>query len=279
MIKLVASDLDGTLLADDKSIPEANKKALERAKEAGIETGLCSGRALPGLKAVLNELGPQRLGRYHIGLNGGMLYDAQEDQVVEAHPIGEDCVRRVLALARERANRVNIQLYTREHAYVERRCTSTAVYERLNRCQLQEVPTLDVLAAKAVKIVLIFHEADQLRDYHQAKELQAELSHRLPAGTSCCCSCEYLCEIIRSDCNKGAGLRRLAQKLGIQEDEILAIGDNDNDRAMLETAGYPAAVANAAPAVQALCRSVSRRTNTEGGVAELINKIIFAEDE
>jgi hypothetical protein len=141
-IKLIAMDLDGTLLAEDKSVPAVNREVLRQVKEAGIQTAICSGRALPGMKAVLSEVGLDRVGRYHIGLNGGILYDGEDDRVVEGYPIGEEAVRAVIQLGRTLRDRINIHLYTRETIYIEKRCPSTALYERLNRCHLTEIPDL-----------------------------------------------------------------------------------------------------------------------------------------
>ena len=77
MYRLLALDLDGTILADDKSVPPCNREALKRAKAQGTAPVICTGRALPGLKTILQELGPEAVGRYHIGLNGGILYDSR----------------------------------------------------------------------------------------------------------------------------------------------------------------------------------------------------------
>lgn len=278
-IRLLALDLDGTLLADDKSIPEENREVLKRLKEAGIQTAICSGRALPGMKAILAELGTERIGRYHIGLNGGLLYDAVSDRVIEGYPIGEQAVRKVIALGRSQETEINIQLYTKEEIYIEKRCSSTAVYEGLNHCRLTQIPDLMEKAAEAIKIIFILHESDQWKGTEKIKALEDRMAPLLPEETVGCCSCEYLYEVLARDRSKGSALKRLAERLAIPREKVMAMGDNENDRTMLEYAGYPVTLRNAEPDIQKLCRYVSKRDNNNGGMAEAIREIIFSEME
>ena len=275
MYRLLALDLDGTILADDKSVPPCNREALKRAKAQGTAPVICTGRALPGLKTILQELGPEAVGRYHIGLNGGILYDSRDDKVVQVHRMEPEAVRRVLELGRARRGRVNLQLYTEDGIYTEKRCASTAVYERLSRCRLQEIQDLTVLADKVVKLILIFHESEGLKDYGTVNALARELATQLPPGTVGCCSCEYLYEVLSADCSKGTALEQLGKRLGISREETAALGDNENDAAMLAYAGMPATTANGTERIKDLCRYVSRLDNNQGGAADIIEKMIL----
>ena len=278
-IRLLALDLDGTLLAEDKSIPRENLDILKRVKEAGIETVICSGRALPGMKAILKELGPERIGRYHIGLNGGLVYDAAFDTVLRGYPMGEKAVREVIALGRSLNGEVNIHLYTKEKIYIEKRCASTAIYEKMNHCRLIQVPDLTAWAQEAIKIIFILHEGGKRKDGTGIKALAARVEPLLPVGTVGCCSCEYLYEILSRDHNKGTGLKDLAAHLDIPREKIMAMGDNDNDEAMLTFAGYSAAPRNGTPNIRKLSRYISQKDNDNGAVADAVRKIIFSESE
>ncbi len=279
MYRLLAIDLDGTLLKDDKSVASENMGALERAKAAGLQTAICSGRALPGLSAILGDLGKDRIGRYHIGLNGGLLYDGWDEKIVASYPMGEKRACATIELGRRLRDRLNIHLYTKDTIYVEEYRHSTHVYETANRCRLVEVPDLMKYADGAIKIIFNLDEADALKDSKKITALAEELKPLLPEDMTCYGSCEYLLEVLPEDLNKGRGLANLAAHMGIDPAEVAAIGDNANDVPMLEKAGLPIAVANAEAGVKKVCRRITERTNNEGAVAEAIDQIIFENNE
>ena len=278
MYRLLAIDLDGTLLKDDKSVAPENMDAMERAKKAGLQTAICSGRALPGLSAILADLKKERIGQYHIGLNGGLLYDGWQEKIVASYPMGEENAKAAIELGRSMRDRFNIHLYTKDTIYVEEYRLSTQVYERANRCRLVIVPDLMEYAGEAIKIIYNLDDADGLKDNKKISALCEEIKPLLPAGMTCYGSCEYLLEVLPRELNKGKGLANLAAHLNMDLAEVAAIGDNANDIPMLETAGLAIAVANAEESIQKICSRVTKRTNNQGAVAEAIAPKVIADE-
>lgn len=277
MIRLFAVDLDGTLLDDNRQISEDNMAALEAAKNAGVEVAICSGRGFPGFKAMLDRLGERCLGRYHFGLNGGMIFDRELEQIEESSPIGEKKVLEILRIGKQFPDEVNIHLYTPTEILVERRTPSSPVYEQMNLCRLRTVPELEAYAAQAIKLIFVLHENEELKTTEKILRFGEKVCPLLPEGITGCHSCTYLFEIFSNSNSKAVGLQKLARLYGLTREEVMAIGDNQNDLPMLRVAGTSVAVANADPDTKATATFETEADNNHSAVAEAVRRFIYFE--
>ena len=273
--KLIAFDLDGTLLDDGKHVPEENLRALREAGEAGIWLVPATGRIPAGLPEPLRGLPGLR---YGILVNGALLYDFAEERVVgreeiplplalevvdymAAYPVLYDCYQ-------DEWGYIDQSLFDSAEAYI----ADPGIIDLLHRVRTP-VPSLRQYLADKGKSVqkLQLHT----RDEALRQKLLRELPEHFPqlAVTS---SIPTNIEINAKLANKGDGLRRLCALLGLHAQETLAFGDGTNDVSMLRAAGCGVAMANAAPAVKAAA-DAQAPSNNEYGVAQFLRLILGKE--
>lgn len=261
-VRLVATDMDGTLLGPDGDVSERTMNALRMVREQGIEVVLVTGRPPRWVSGVLDD------GTVHelvICSNGAIVYDPAADRVVQQNPITTEITTRLITQLRERAPGVTFALETAtgfgyEPDYpVARPPLSPRVADAL---ELARVPTSKLL---------VRHPAlpmEQLRDI--ALEVAGDDAVVTHSGFD-------LIEISAAGITKAYALERLCHDLGISADEVIAFGDMPNDLPMLAWAGYSVAVANAHPSV---LESVDEVTAPNGadGVALVLERVIAAPD-
>jgi len=277
MIRLVAIDLDGTLLSDDKTICPENVKAIGKALEKGCKIVLASGRSFESMKWEIDALGLRADGQYAIGLNGGILFNTKDGSLLFRNGMRPEAAKGVVALSRAWSEEVNAQLYDGEGVFVERWDRTTDFYEKVTHCRPEEVPDLNALTEKTIKIGFFLRkgEPSPTGPLDAAKALKKRAEAMKPENTSCAISAPYLVEFYDEFNNKGAGLRKLGEMIGIDTSEMIAIGDLDNDLPMIREAGLGVAMKNAPAEVKAEADYVTERTNNEGGVAEVIERFVL----
>lgn len=271
-VKLIAFDLDGTLLDDGKRIPEENLRALRAAGEAGLLLVPATGRIPEGLPEPLRGLPGLRCG---ILINGALLYDFAEGRAIGRAEIPVETALEVVDFLA--AQPVLYDCYQNEWGFVDR-----ALYERAGD-YIEDPGILDLLVRLRTPVPsLREHLAQQgegvqklqlhTKDRALRQRLLRELPERFPqlAITS---SIPTNIEINSAEANKGGALLRLCALLGVDPAETLAFGDGTNDLSLLRAAGLGAAVANAAPAVLDAADLITA-SNNESGVGKTIFSIL-----
>lgn len=267
-IKMIATDLDGTLLDDSKRVPAENLTALREASERGIVVALASGRMLSnvertetllcGLDCVLiayngaKVAGPRGNGRPLL-LHRPLSADITEVLIEYSHRTGfllNFYADEILFAEDGAQRRPYMDLYTRRTG-VPYRIVGDLLSEFRGVC-----PT---------KLIVL---ADSAETPGIMETLRAEVGDRICMTLS---EPEYV-EITAPGVDKGGILGPIASQYGISLAEVLALGDADNDVSMLRTAGIGVAMANAPERVQAAAGRVTERTNNEGGAAEAIRR-------
>lgn len=265
--KLLALDVDGTLLGEDLIIIEEARRAIAAAQALGVTVTLVTGRMFSAAVKIAKEL---NLNTPLICYQGAMIRHAGTGEILYHKSIPLAIARKFIAEAQNRNYHLNA--YVNDELYVAKVNEEATYYSELARVPLQIVGNLldfiDSPEKEPTKLVIIVQEEETLRvlDEFQAifgSELYVTRSHARFA------------EGVNPECSKGAALAALAQSLNIAREEVLAIGDNLNDLPMLEWAGMSVAVGTAAESVRAKAQYV-----TQGGigygVAETIEKFILA---
>jgi hydroxymethylpyrimidine pyrophosphatase-like HAD family hydrolase len=257
--RLVATDLDGTLLDDDGLLSERTQDVLRQVQERGVRVVIVTARPLRWMDELWSQVGGGR----GVGIvsNGAITYDIESHVVLELQGIPADVGLPMVEAIREAAPGTTIALeclggYRHEPAYVDLHPTPADM--RIgDLTELWDEPAVKVLAQHLTL------DPDDFR----ARAIDAVGEAATPTWTV-----DHLMEISAVGVTKGGALADLCERLGVAQDEVVAFGDMPNDLAMLTWAGTSYAVANGHESVLAAADHVAPR-NSEDGVAETLARV------
>lgn len=262
-IRLVVSDVDGTLVDPDKTLRPATIAAVRRLEAAGVGFTIISARPRSGLMALVETLGVDApVGAF----NGGTVF--RRDGTIEARfRVPEDVVRGALEAARDVA--VDIWVFAADRWYASNPEGEHVDHERIASAQ-EPVITQDfgALAGEVDKITFVSDDPPVLRALHE------RIAGVHGDDATIAQSQTYYLDITALEANKGEGVASLAKAFDVGLAEVAAIGDQANDLPMLLRAGLPIVMGNAPSAVKAQV-ATHTRSNAEDGVAHAIDTIIF----
>ena len=265
--KLLALDVDGTLVTDDLIITVAVKQALAAVAARGVVVTLATGRMFRSARQFSDEL---ELDVPLICYQGAMVRQSKTGQTIYHEPIPLDLARQFLTLTQAKGYHVNA--YVDDHLYVASLTEEARYYSSLARVPAEVVGDLltflDRPERAPTKLVVIVDEDRTLGVVH---ELEGEFGDKLYVTRSHA----RFAEVVNPVCNKGAALAALARSLDIPREAVMAVGDNLNDLPMLEWAGLSVAVANAAPVVKEKAGYVTQAV-VGAGVVEAVNRFILS---
>lgn len=261
-IRLLVSDLDGTLVAPDKSVPVSAVAAAARLREAGVTLALVSARPPFGMRYVAEGTHPAAVA----GFNGGTVMD-EKGIVLERHRLPEDAGRDALALLAARG--IPAWLFTEDEWLVTDPGAHYVPLEtRTVRQGPRVVPSLEPYLDQCGKIV------GSTEDHGLLAQLEAEMQAALGERATARRSQLYYLDVTHPDANKGFALEALCRQLGVTPAETACIGDAPNDLPMFAVAGFAIAMGNAEPEVQARAAAVVGRNDGDGW-AEAVDRIVI----
>ena len=265
MIKLLAVDMDGTCLGSDGKMSDKTYEALKKAADSGIIVVPTTGRNINILpKKIKND----NFYRYVISSNGSLVVDLEENRELSSAYIDSKTagdilkqLRKHLILTAIHMNRdfyVNgLILYFGVKRVLKEDATGLKISHHLSRLVKKEGVTVEEFQ--------LFYRGEKYRDI--IKDIIA------PHKDVCAAFSDGYAELFHRDGTKGTALLRLASHLGITPDEIVCIGDEENDISMFEVIGHPYAMGNAIDKIKELAEKVLP-TNDEDGVAFAVNEIL-----
>ena len=268
MIRLIATDLDGTLLRDKPPISRRNLEALAEAQERGITVVFVSARHPRDVRGIAEEAG---VSGPAICMNGALIYDVVADEVIKYDPIELTTIRKVVRTLRKELPEVTF------HWEQDRTFGREPAFERSGRKLSDEESAvrslMDVadLAEPVAKLIVKHPEVD-------SSGLLEAFSKILDETVLLTLSDPVHLEISAAGVHKGAALQWLCTELGVTADEVIAFGDMPNDIPMLTWAGRGVAMGNAHPALKDIADEVTS-TNLEDGVAEVIERVLESQVE
>ncbi|WP_223164280.1 HAD family hydrolase [Nocardioides mesophilus] len=259
MLKLVATDLDGTLLHTDGTVTARTRAALSAVEEQGVAVVFVTGRPMRWMDELWAHVGDHGLA---ICSNGGIVYDVARHEVRTARPIpvgvGLEVARRLreglpgAAFALERTDG-----FAKEPHFMERYPVPAGV---------DVGPLEQVFDERTVKLLARHEEHDPEKFWAATEELVGELV------TTTWSSAGALVEMSAAGVTKASTLAVLCRELGVAADEVVAFGDMPNDLPMLEWAGTSYAMANAHSSVLALADRTAP-AHDEDGVAHVLEQL------
>ena len=271
-MKILFTDLDGTLLTDDKQISPANYDALMRALAAGHRVVITTGRPLRSARVQAQKLGLDGPGCFIIAYNGAQVFDCGQGRLIYELPLPlqalyavvEECNRRGVYVQTYDENDVLVEPHN-AGPVAERYCAPIHMSWRTVN-SIRE----DVTQAPAKALVIDFDSREKTEAMEQW--IKANLSEQV----ECFFSSRYYLEVVHKGMDKGQAVLAMCQRLGIPVADSVAVGDEANDVSMITAAGVGVCMANGIPAAKAAADYVTERDNNHDGMVEVVEKFILS---
>lgn len=290
MYKLVAIDLDGTLLNSYGLVSKKNKEIIEKAVAEGKEIVLASGRPVSSVRSFANEIGANG---YIICGNGSMLYDLKNEKIIYDKFIEKQKALQIIKICEE--NSIYYNLYTENLTIAKSLNYNVMVYNNENQNKTDDKKTNIKIVSDIYKYIEEAQDVNVLkiticddnqiifggiiRKLREIKDIDVlDVSHMarktIKTGTEEVKVEYFYTEITSQNVNKWNAIEKLAQELNIEKEEIVAIGDNINDKEMIKNAGLGIIMGNSAPYMKEFA-DVEVADNNSDGVAEAIEKFVI----
>lgn len=259
MIRLLFSDVDGTLIGSSGTVDPAIWNAAARAHEAGITLAICSGRPAFGVSRDYAErLSP---GGWHVFQNGASIVNLASNKSLSAH-VADDIVQ--MLVVRARANGRVLELYTDSELAVEIDSPRTRAHADLLGIpfRTRSFTSLEGPIVRAQWLAALEDESSIVAEPHPGLEISPSTSPVMPDS--------LFVNMTPAGVDKGTAVRRVAEALSIPLEQVMFVGDGLNDVAALRIVGHPVAMGNA----EERAKQVSRRIVGDvdaGGLAEAID--------
>lgn len=268
--KLMAFDLDETLLNNEKQINEPVKEALYKAYEEGKILVFSTGRNI----AELRDFRKIEAFRYAVAINGSYIYDLKEDKVLVSNPIPKDSAEKLIEYLK--INDIHVGAHSHDYYLDEE------VLNNVERFHIENLYNTLKTNGKLIPSVIDFYSNNTMELYkvnlylnsdEEREEVRKEL---IPFEDEfeIVHSVGYTLELSKKGINKGNGLKYLCDYLGVDIKDTIAIGDSENDLAAIKTAGLGIAMANAQDSVKEAA-DVIVASNLEDGCKEAIEKYLL----
>lgn len=287
MYKLIAIDLDGTLLNSYGVITENTKKIIKKVEEQGVNIILASGRPIDSIQAIANEIESKK---YFIAGNGAIVYDIEKDEIIYENCLKKQKVLEIIKICEE--NSIGYSIYTEKEILTTALKYNVLYYHKENLKKPEDKKTkISIIqnmeeyikndnTSRYLKITVCDEDKivfdSIIRKLRNLKDIEVlDVSHMarktIKQGTEEIAVEYYYTEISRKNVDKWNAIEFLAKKLEIDSKDIMAIGDNINDKQMIENAGLGVAMGQSTPVITNVANEVTS-SNNEEGVARILQK-------
>lgn len=260
MFKLIVSDMDGTLLNEDKKVSEETKAAIKKLENHGASFTIATGRIYPAARIYSDDLG---ITTPLICCNGAVIVDPVTSEVLFGSPISKSLGIQVIDICEQYD--VYYHLYDKDTIYSNRMEQAIAYFTKFS----QDLPEAYKVKTKIVTSTKALFDQTQIYKigmFYDNTERALEMRKALEAisGASCFKSMDTMFDVLAENTNKGTALRRLCEMLNLELPEVVAFGDNENDLEMLQAAGYGIAMGNAEDFVKDVADHVADTNEADG---------------
>lgn len=267
--KILFVDLDATLLSDDKTVSARNREAIHRMLEQGHYLALATGRPVESARLVARDLGLNVPGCYMIAFNGAVLYDCAADRVLLKRTIPIEVVQELFERAKKAG--LYIQTYNNTDVLTAKHSKELDYYISKAHISYKLSPNvLDALEEEPQKVLMIALERQERLVKFQKDNLKWE-----QGKCNSFFSCREYLEYCPLNTSKGTGVEYLAKILGMPMDATVAVGDEENDISMIQTAHVGVAMKNGIKEIKDVADYVTKNDNNHDAIAEVIEKFIL----
>lgn len=287
MYKLVAVDLDGTMLNSYGAVTENTKNTIKKVIKNGTDVVIASGRPIDSIKAIAKEIGSEN---YFIAGNGALIYDIKKNEIIYEKYLSKQKVLEVIKICEQ--NSISYNVYTDKTILATALKYNVLYYYKENLKKEENKKTninivkdmyeyvKNIEEEKFLKITIcdsnqtVFNSI--IRKIRKVDGIEVlDVSHMsrkmIRQGTEDIPIQYYYTEISLAAVDKWNAIKFLMEKLNIKEDEVMAIGDNINDKKMIENAGLGVAMKGSTPVVTSVANDIAE-SNNEDGVAKILQK-------
>ena len=288
MYKLAAIDLDGTMLNQYGLVTQRTKDSIEKAQKNGIEIVIASGRPTDSVKTIAKEINSNR---YFISGNGAIIYDIANEQIIYENVLKKAKALDIIKICED--NSIYYNIYTEKEIIAKSLQCNVLYYhkenlnkEEKNKTHINIVENIyDYILNRDEKVVKITicdgHQAifnSIMRKLKEINDIEVlEVSHMsrkmIQQGTEEIPIEYFYTEISAKNVDKWNAIEFLKEKMRIETSEVIAIGDNMNDKKMIENAGLGIAMGESTPVVKKIADQITD-TNLEDGVAKALEGLV-----
>ena len=287
MYKLVAIDLDGTMLNSYGVVSEETKNTIKEIEKQGVEVIIASGRPIDSIKQIAKEIESKN---YFIAGNGAIIYDMKKDEIIYEKTLSKEKVLEIIKKCEE--NSISYNVYTEKEILATSLKYNVLYYHKENLKKEENKKTrINIVNnmyeyiknkedARYLKITIcdenktVFNSIiKKLKDIKNIEILDVSHMARktIVQGTEEYQISYYYTEISTENVDKWDAIQFLIEKLNIKKEEVMAIGDNINDKKMIENSGLGIAMKQSTPSVLEIADEVTE-SNNEDGVAKILQK-------
>lgn len=266
MIKMVATDIDGTIIKWDTNFSEGVKNCIKKLYTSGVKVVLVTGRMHCATKHITDELG---LDTPVVSYQGGLI-KTQKGETLYQKDLAPKYAKEIIAWARK--NNIHINLYLDDKLFVEEDNDFVKKYSD-GKFVPYSICNFDDLEIKNVNKILAIDYNNEERVTGWINELQIKYPELYIVKST-----PYFCEIGCADAKKSIGVEFLAKMWGIKKEEILTIGDQNNDIELLKAGGIKVAMGNGTPELKE-CADYICDTVENDGFVKAMEKFIFSQEQ
>ncbi|WP_429971542.1 Cof-type HAD-IIB family hydrolase [Fructilactobacillus sp. Tb1] len=263
MIKMIALDLDHTLLTSDKTISKVNETELKKLHEQGIKVVLCTGRPINAIWKFIEQLGLDDPEDYTITFNGGLVVRNNDKAELSKTGMTKAQLKPIFEYDKEHGYPLDILDFKQVYPMSE---LVPSIYREMLSAKMDFVPsTYDALPDE------LFSKGIMATEPVILDQVVAEMPTSVSENYHIVRSQPQILEFLPVNSDKAAGLEKLLHHFGWDFSNLMAFGDAENDSGMLEHAAVGVAMENATPAIKKIANAETL-TNDEDGVAVFLQK-------
>ncbi len=275
-MKLLFTDLDGTLLTDDKRILDADMAAIDAMLSRGHKLVLCTGRPLTSAKQLAQKYGFDKPGFFLVSFNGGLIYDYATEKAILTRYIPVDEVKFIMDAAHRYG--MHAHTYSGDLVVSEYETEQLKTYCRLMKMDYVVVKDIREYYGEFINVVVkppIKVNIITPFDHSSLVDFRAEMRKTTAGKLFDVFSKPEMLEFSHMQSNKGDAVRFMAEYYKVPLEDTIAVGDEENDCPMIEAAGVGVAVANASPVAKDIADYVTANDNNHSAIAEVIEKFVL----
>lgn len=271
MYKLVTIDMDGTLLNSNGEISQENVKAIKKATEKGVKVVIATGRGIKSLGKFIDQLGFGNKEGYVITNNGVSLHSTKTLECLKSNIIEGEELKKLCGFGLELGAFLHVYDYSGSCIVLE-----DNEFTRFEKDHVRIPTIIDPnfyknmdKNNKAFKVLYLSNEK-------KIEEIYNKIPESMKEKYTVVKSLPFVIEVFDKKCNKGNAVKDLCKIFNITTEEVISIGDQNNDYEMIKYAGLGVAMGNAVDSLKNIAKYVTD-TNDNNGVAKVINKFILQE--